>query len=621
MNKSRPKRSERVQYYESRQGLIKYILVLLLLAFSYRIFSIHQLSAGTISVQEKAAIQAQHLLKTQAWRGDILDRNGAILASTLILKKVNLDPTQVQPAFIPKLAKALMMPEKSLQQAIDKKLSKTAGRKNLVIKKNLKLTDPILDNLKALKQETLEICTVRTIKKQTSFLSSAFVLLKTDDRPTAKKICRQQKINGVRLQTDSLRYYPRSATFAPLLGRMAFNKQGTSGVEGEFDAILAGENGTARLTFNQDSSGPYFNPTVISPLKHGQNITLTVDEKIQFYTYMSIKKSVEKHQADSGSAIVLSPNGEILAMVNYPADDPNDRSIYNAKHYRNRVLADKFEPGSTMKPFTVLLALDEGKITAADNERIDVNKRIGHINPDNKYQQMNAKKILQKSHNLGIVNIVERLTKKTLYHTWQKLGFGQPLGLLPNIENSGTLKHFSAWSATDKRTLSFGYGPMEANLAQLARAYLVFANNGNMPPLTLIKNAKKTAETIPIFSKKSTAKIARLLDAVVSDDGSGYWAQIKGYKVAGKTGTAEMVVDGIYNKKGAKRTFFAGFVPAKNPKYIMAIQLDYPKKCSPAWASHLSSHCEGSNSAAITFKNAMTAILRDEKSIKLLSEK
>ncbi|SMN13895.1 Cell division protein FtsI [Peptidoglycan synthetase] [Bathymodiolus heckerae thiotrophic gill symbiont] len=616
--------SGRTQHYSRRQTLIKSLFFALMFFFAYRAVAIHTLSAGKVNIQERASKQASTVSNFKAHRGDILDRNGAVLASNLILKKVNLDSTQIQSAFIAKLAEALMMPKQALQTAINKKLSKHAGRKNLVIRKNLRLTSPILENLKILKKVKLKICRAKRKKDKIAWLDKAliFVKLKTH-KPTYSlvKTCRTERIRGVRLQTDTRRYYPKSASLAPLIGRINRNKKGISGIEGEFESALAGQDGVVYLNFNQDSQASYFNPVVHKSLKHGQDVQLTIDADIQFHAYAAVKKSVNKHNADSGSAIILKPNGEILAMVNYPADDPNDKTVYNVAHYRNRVLADKLDPGSTMKPFTMLLALDKKKITANEDELIDVTKRIGHIRPDKKYKQMTVKKILQKSHNLGTVNVAERLEKKELYDTWYKLGFGQPLGLIPSIENSGLLRYFSSWALSDKRSLSFGYGPMQANLAQLARAYLVFANEGAVPALKLINNVNAQSKITQVFSKTATHKIANLLDAVASQQGSGYRAQIKGYSVAGKTGTAEMVVNGRYNKKGAKRTFFAGFVPVKKPKYIMVVRLDYPKKCYTHYTPKLKISCEGSNSAAMVFKEAMENILSSDQSIKLLAKK
>ena len=616
----------RVQNYWYRQGVIKYFFVLFLLGFGFRIVTINQLNAGPISLQEKASLQASGHFENKARRGDILDRNGDILASSRILKRVNLDPTQVQTAFIPKLAEALIMPEQELRDAIDKKLSKQAGRKNLVIKKNLPLTDPILENIAKLKKIKLKVCTNKQIENKVSLLDKALISVQLkESKITYKtiKVCKNRRISGVRLQADTQRYYPKSASLAPLLGRVNHDKQGVSGIEGEFETILAGEAGVTELSLDQDFQGSYFNPLIVNQLEHGQNIELTIDANIQFHAYAAIKKSVEFHNATSGSAIILAPNGEILAMVNYPADDPNDKTIYNAEHYRNRVLSDKVEPGSTMKPFTMLLALDQNKITATDNELIDVSKRIGHIRSDAKARKygnaITVKKILQKSHNLGTVNVSERLKKEAMYDTWNKLGFGHPLGLIPSIENSGTLRHFESWALSDKRSLSFGHGPMETNLAQLARAYLVFANDGAIPALRLVKGVNIDESVTQVFSKKSTQKIADILDSVTLK-GSGYRAQIKGYDVAGKTGTAEMVVNGRYNKKGAKRTFFTGFVPTKKPKYIMAVRLDHPKKCYTSWDPSVRNKCGGSNSASMVFKDAMENILTADQSIKLLAK-
>ena len=481
----------------------------------------------------------------------------------------------------------------------------------------------ILSNIAELKKVKIKICKIELKQLKLSLVDQALALVKLkENKPTFKSVetCKKRKINGVRLQADTRRYYPKSASLAPLIGRTGYDKKGASGIEREFETTLAGQNGVTHLVFNQDSQGSYFNPTTTNDLKHGQDITLTIDVNIQFHAYAAIKKSVEFHDANSGSAIILAPNGEILAMANYPAANPNDNSTYKPSNWRNRVLQDKVEPGSTMKPFTMLLALDQNKITATNNELIDVTKRIGKHKPDGKYKYMTIKKILEKSHNLGTVNISERLNKENVYSTWNKLGFGHLLGLVPSIETSGSLKNFESWALSDKRALSYGYGPMEANLAQLARAYLVFANQGAIPPLKLVKGVNVNEKMTQVFSKKSTLKIANILDSVVSWGGSGYRARIKGYDVAGKTGTAEKIINGKYNKKGINRTFFTGFAPVNNPKYIMAIMLDHPKKCYYYNNLDKRNKCGGANSAAMTFKDAMENILTGDQSIKLLAK-
>ncbi len=607
----------KVQGFWRRQGFVKFVFVSLFGLFSYHAISVSTAGNQQQSIQDRAAKQASNIQTKVARRGDILDRHGNILASSRLLKRVILDPMLIHAAFIPDLAKALDMNEEKLSALITKK--QKIGSRYLPIKKNLTLTSPILINLISFKKQRIEVCNNKTINTKISLVNKVLNAVRWQNvkgKEIVVEKCRKRRVGqGVVLQKDTQRYYPKSASMAPLLGRVNATNKGDSGIEREFENILAGTNGKATLNFKTNHA--YFNPTIESELSHGQNIELTIDTDIQFHAYAAIKKSVLKHEADSGSAIILSPNGEVLAMVNYPADDPNDRSLYNPGHNRNRVLQDKIEPGSTMKPFTMLLALDQGKITAQEDECFDVTKRMKYVKREGDYTCMTVKKILEKSHNQGTVIVSEKLSKEDTYTTWNKLGFGRPLGLIPSIENSGSLRYFDSWGLADKRTLSFGYGPMNANLAQLARAYLVFANDGAIPPLKLIKNMPTYEQNTQVFSKKSTDKIANLLDSVASWDGSGYRASIEGYDVAGKTGTAEMIVNGSYNKDGAKRTFFTGFVPVKKPKYIMAIRLDHPKKCYNYYNPDKLNKCGGSNSAAIVFSDTMKHILTSDNSIKL----
>ncbi len=614
----------KVQGYWRRQGFVKFIFVGLFTLFSYHAISVSGINDQMQSIQDRAYKQANNSQTKVARRGDILDRHGNILARSRLLKQVILDPSLIHDAFIPKLADALEMNERKLNDLLAKK--RKIGSRYLPIKKNLTLTSPSLEKLKALKRLRVEVCRNKQITSKISLVDKALNTIKWQNVIGEKKSitkCRKERIGqALALQQDTQRYYPKSASMAPLLGRVNAKNIGGSGIESEFENILAGKNGKAYLNFKNDQA--YFNPQVKTDLNHGQNIELTIDTDIQYHAYAAIKKSILKHEADSGSAIILAANGEVLAMVNYPADDPNDKNLYNPSHYRNRVLSDKVEPGSTMKPFTMLLALDQGKISAEENELIDVSKSIGHLKTNREVRKygdaITVKKILQKSHNLGTVNVSERLDKEDMYSTWSKLGFSHPLGLIPSIENSGSLRHYSSWGLVDKHTLSFGHGPMETNLAQLARAYLVFANGGAVPPLKLVKNMPTYEQNTQVFSKQATDKIATLLNAVVSWKGSGYRARIKGYDVAGKTGTAEMVVNGKYHKEGAKRTFFTGFVPVKNPKYIMAVRLDYPKKCYVYKRPDLKNSCEGSNSAAMVFKDTMERILSNDDAIKLKIE-
>ena len=608
---------KRVQNYWNRQALVKICFIAIVFIFIYRAFSISDIKANDVSLKIKASNKAEHTIKENSIRGNILDRKGNILAINLIHKKINLDPMIIQDEYIEALAEALMIPIEEFRDAIENK--RANNRKYYIARKNLKVTDPILKNIARLKQKKqwLNVCETKLIAPSNNLIDKAKLLIGIEPElkeKIEKKSCDDKIIAGVEIESNGFRYYPKKDSIAPLLGKTNIENVGVFGIEAEYDQYLAGTNGFKKIKDNKSSSNIYYETEIIKEFENGTDINLTIDADIQFHVFNAIKEQAEFHEADAASAIVLSPNGEILALANYPSTDPNNHQNYSADDYRNRVLSDKTEPGSTMKPFTMLLALDKGVISATDDELIDVTERVGKILPDNKYFEMTIQLILEKSHNLGTIVVSERLENEDFYNSWNKLGFGKSLGLMPSVENPGQLRHYSKWGLSDKRSLSFGHGPMTTNLAQLARAYLIFANDGALPSLKLIKNTYDD-QMQQVFTPESTQRIAEILDSVVSMKGSGYRAVIDGYEIAGKTGTAEMVIDGKYSKDGAKRTYFVGFSPVINPKYIMAVRLDYPKKCFVSWDPTLRNRCEGSNSAAMAFKKAMERILINDPEI------
>ena len=611
----------RVQGYRNRQSLVKICFIAIVIIFIYRAFSVTDIKANDIPLKAKASKNSEFSLVEKSIRGNILDRNNNLLAINLIHKKINLDPMIIQEEYIDLLADALEMPRMDFrEQIIEKKINK---RKYFIVKEKLKVNDPILKNIAELQKKRSKVC-FKTSKNPTiTLIDKAKKIIGM--KPSAKEMievnkCARQRIAGVAIESGGFRYYPKKDSIAPLIGKTNSENIGVFGIESEYDQYLAGINGVKRLADNKDNSNIYYDAEMIKKFKQGEDLKLTIDSDIQFHVFNAIKEQAEFHEADSAAAIVLSPNGEILALANYPSTNPNNHQSYSADDYRNRVFSDKTEPGSTMKPFTMLLALDKGVITATDDELIDVKNRVGNIPPDKKYFEMTIQQILEKSHNLGTVMVAENIENEEFYDTWEKLGFGRSLGVMPGTENSGVLRHFSNWGLADKRSLSFGHGPMNTNLAQLARAYLVFANDGALPSLKLLKDDNKNESITQVFTPESTQRISQILDSVASDNGSGYRAVIDGYSVAGKTGTAEMVIDGQYNKDGAKRTYFVGYSPADKPKYIMAVRLDYPKKCFVSWDPTMRNRCEGSNSASMAFKKAMERILINDSEVISLHE-
>ena len=609
-------RIARVQGYRNRQALVKICFILIVGIFTYRVVNVSEIKANDVSLKTKASNNSEFSLIEKSIRGNIYDRNNNLLAINLIHKKINLDPMIIQDEYIDLLAEALELPIEDFREQIA--IKRANNRKYFIIKDKLSVNDSILIKLNQLKKMRSNVC-LKELKTPSLTIVDKVKKIAGMKPKIRKRIevnkCSRQKIAGVAIESSGFRYYPKKDSIAPLIGKINSENIGVFGIESEYDSYLAGTNGLKRLADNKNNSNIYYDAEIIKNHKEGKNLTLTIDSDIQFHVFNAIKEQAEFHEADSAAAIVLSPNGEILALANYPSTNPNNLENFSADDFRNRVLSDKTEPGSTMKPFTMLLALDKGIISATDDELIDVTKRIANFKPDNKFFEMTIQKILEKSHNLGTVVVAEQIESEDFYNTWEKLGFGKSLGIMPRSENSGGLRHFSSWGETDKRSLSFGHGPMTTNLAQLARSYLIFANDGAIPSLKLIKIKNDSHNLVQVFSPESSKRISQILDSVASIKGSGYRSIINGYSVAGKTGTAEMVIDGKYSKDGAKRTYFVGYSPAKNPKYIMAIRLDHPKKCYYFDNPDKKLKCEGSNSAAIAFQKAMKRILINDPEV------
>ena len=554
-----------------RKLFVQILLALLLLLVAYEIITLHFRKVDNAStLREKGINQSVKSVLLRGYRGKIIDRNNKILALTVPLSNIIIDPTLLSRQLYAKVAENLDIDMQSLVRAV----KNSPSRKYLKIKQNLVLFDPILENIKKFRNQK------HPIQNKNGQISLKFIG------------------GAILLEPTSKRYYPEADATAPLLGLINKQKKGVTGLERVYNQFLMGKNGVKLMAFSSDKQ-PYADVKIITKAKQGKTLKLTIDAHIQFFAYSALKNAVDKHKAAYGGAVVLAANGEVLAIANYPSTDPNNRKEYHTEHYRNHALSDKINLGSTVKPFVALLALDKGRIEA--EEIFDVSKAIGRYKPDGKYEYLSTEQILKKSHNLGILNIGARLSKEELWQMFSDLGFGKTLGMMPKVEHSGILKPYMLWHDLDKQTITFGYGPMEATLAQLAHAYLIFANGGTILPLKLVQKAYIPHQAKKIFSKEATEKIVKMLDATVSKKGSGYAAQIKNYNVAGKTGTTRLLKkDGTGYDENRHGTFFVGFVPAYHPKYIMAIYVSEPK----------GKYVEGSNVAAPVFKEAMNNILK-----------
>jgi cell division protein FtsI (penicillin-binding protein 3) len=405
----------------------------------------------------------------------------------------------------------------------------------------------------------------------------SFVYLKRRINPDLAERVSGLKMKGLNLFSEYRRFYPSGEVMSHILGFTNIDDQGQEGMELAFDQWLSGTPGAKRVI--KDGTGRVVNQVenIQSP-SPGKDLLLSIDRRLQFLAYRELKAAVAKHRASSGSVVILDAfNGEILAMVNSPSYNPNDLRDRRSSKQRNRAVTDVFEPGSTIKPFTVAAAMEQGRFSPGTP--IDVSPgymKVGRylVRDNRNYGMIDVATVLRKSSNVGASKIALSMGAETLWQLYSKLGFGvSPESLFPG-ESSGRLPHFSDWSSFEQATLSFGYG-LSVTPLQLARSYAVLANDGVRLPASLLK-----LEHTPLGERvlrQSTAKsIVTMLEAVVSRDGTAPLAAVPGYRVAGKTGTAKKSVAGGY-AEDKYLSLFVGMAPASRPRLVMAVFVDEPR--------------------------------------------
>ncbi|MBV2091036.1 MAG: penicillin-binding protein 2 [Candidatus Thiodiazotropha sp. (ex Ctena orbiculata)] len=405
----------------------------------------------------------------------------------------------------------------------------------------------------------------------------SFVYLKRRINPDQAEKVAALEIKGLDLLSEYRRFYPSAEVMSHIVGFTNIDDQGQEGMELAYDQWLSGTPGAKRVI--KDGSGRVVNQVenIQSPAP-GKDLSLSIDRRLQFLAYRELKAAVAKHRARSGSVVILDArNGEILAMVNSPAYNPNDLQDRRSSKLRNRSVTDVFEPGSTIKPFAVAAAMEQGKFRPTTP--IDVSPgymKVGRylVRDHRNYGMIDVATVLRKSSNVGASKIALSMPPESLWQLYTKLGFGSsPESLFPG-ESSGRLPHFSDWSSFEQATLSFGYG-LSVTPLQLARAYAVLANDGERLPVSLLKlDQQPVGERV---LRQSTARsVVSMLESVVSRDGSAPLAAVPGYRVAGKTGTAKKSVAGGY-AEDKYLSLFVGMAPATRPRLVMAVFIDEPR--------------------------------------------
>ena len=511
-----------------RSRLMLFLLFFVFMLLLIRAFWIQ--GPGNAFYEAKGVRGTQRELELPASRGKILDRNGQVIATSLEAKSViaynDTVPDDLSPEKVKALANLLQISEAELR--------------------------------KKLKEERKQIFLKRQV-----------------DPAVAQKI-KQLEIPGIGLNNEYRRFYPEGEAMAHVVGFTNVEDRGQEGMELSREKELAGHPGQRRVVV--DRLGRVVEEMAILQLpQNGKDLSLSIDSKIQYLAYNAVKSAVEKHQAKAGGAVVLdTQTGEILALANYPSYNPNDRKYLTGEQLRNRVLTDTFEPGSTMKPFTVSLALEKGQVQPNTQMVIGAKYLIGPkpITDTHPYGTLTVAQVIQKSSNIGTAKLAMNTSPQEMWDLYTAAGFGQAPKIGFPGAVAGTLHPYKKWVPSDQARIAFGYG-ISSSLFQLARAYTIFARDGELVPLTIERSPEFKPGT-PVISAKTAIEMRSMLETVTEPGGTALKAQAEGFRVGGKTGTAHKLVGKGYGNK--YRAYFAGLAPISAPRIVVAVMIDEPTK-------------------------------------------
>jgi cell division protein FtsI (penicillin-binding protein 3) len=440
---------------------------------------------------------------------------------------------------------------------------------------------------------------VAVIDQKISNKQKEFIYIRRRIAPDLAEKVKKLNIAGIALERDYKRFYPAGDVVSHVVGFTGVDGNGQEGFELVRNDELAGLAGQRRVI--KDRSGQIVEELeVVRQPSDGNELVLSIDRRIQYLVFRELSKSIEYYKAKAGSAVVLdAKTGEVLAMVNLPTYNPNNPTNIKGKT-RNRALTDVFEPGSTMKPITAAAALQFGGYVA--ETKVDTAPGYMKIGPatihdTHAYAELTVSEVVKKSSNVGSAKIALSLDKKKLWTVFNQLGFGEKTDIGFPGEVRGKVRDYETWRPIEQATMSYGHG-ISVTLLQLARAYTVFANNGELKPVSLIK-LDEAPEGQSVFSAAVANSVKDMLELVVQDGGTGTKAQVTGYRVAGKTGTAHKLGANGYERDKYVGSF-VGLAPASNPRLIMAVMVDEPTN----------GQYYGGTVAAPIFSSVMSEVLR-----------
>lgn len=511
-------------------------------------------------LQNKANANILRTEKLKAMRGVIYDRHGVPLAISTPVMKVVIDPRDYFEA-------------KELYDDTMAELAKDPNNRKLkrqLPNKNLNL-DELADAVGMDRQELHQ--------KMHERPRSRYLVLQKEVPPQQAELILKRNFQGVYTEKNYKRYYPQPQPNAQIIGLTNSEGTGIEGLEMQLNSRLAGVDGEQQII--RDKRGNRVkDPEVIKEVEHGENITLSIDSRLQYIMYRELTAAGVANNARSATAIAVDvKTGEILAMTSWPSYNPNDKKgLENKDAMRNRGAVDSFEPGSTMKPFTVAMALESGKYSA--NTVVNLgggSMRVGNhtIRDTRNYGNLTLAGIIQKSSNVGVAKIALSLPYPTLPTFYKRLGFGQRSAVKFPGESAGLILPPSKWNVSEVATMSYGYG-LNATVLQLVDAYAMIANQGKKLPLSLYK-LEGEVQGEQILDPKIAEQVLLMMEAVTLPGGTARQANIPGYRVAGKTGTAHKLrADRKGYSQNEYRALFAGIAPVSDPRLAMFVVVENP---------------------------------------------